>query len=90
MSPILTLKGCTKKEWEQGLCGNFQGLLFRKNGKQYRLFFRSAKERESYYKKHLRGYKECSKFVRYSVCSSSRPSRDQRRCRAKYKTRKNK
>lgn len=90
MAPIRTLKGCTKKDWEQGLCGNFQGILFTKNGKEEKLFFRSAEERESYYKKHLQGHKEFSKFVRYSVCSAMRPSKKQRRCRPKYKTRKNK
>ena len=72
MAPIRTIKGCTKNEWEQGRCGKFQGLLFTKNGKQYKLFFHSAKERESYYKKHLRGHKEYSKFMRYSVCSATR------------------
>jgi len=90
MAAIKKLKGCIKKEWEKGLCGNFQGLLFMKNGKKERLFFRSAEERESYYKKHLQGHKECSKFMRYSVCSRSRPTKNQRRCRSKRSTRKNK
>ena len=90
MAAIKKLKGCTKKEWEKGLCGNFQGLIFTKNGKQEKLFFRSAEERESYYKKHLRGHKECSKFMRYSVCSMTAPTKNQRRCRSKRNTRKNK
>jgi hypothetical protein len=59
-----------------------------KNGKQEKLFFRSAEERESYYTKHLRGHKEYSKFMRYSVCSRSTAS--QRRCKSKRNTRKNK
>jgi hypothetical protein len=38
-----------------------------KDGKKKRLIFRSVADRESYYKKHLKGDKKLSKFVRYSM-----------------------
>jgi len=77
---IKKLKGCTRKEFKSRICGNYQGLLFMKNGKKEKLFFRSSEERESYYKIHIKGNKEYSKFIRYSVCSKTTPTRKQRRC----------
>jgi hypothetical protein len=95
MAPIKTLKGCGRKQFKEGVCGNYQGLLFMKHGKQEKLFFRSSEERESYYNTHLRGDKQYSKFMRYSVCSTTTPAQTQRRCgssakRTKSTTRKTK
>jgi len=78
--PIKTLKGCNRDEYEQRLCGNYQGILFMKNGKKNKLFFRSSQEREAYYKKHIKGNKEYSKFRRYSVCSKTKSTKNQRLC----------
>jgi len=78
MAPIKELKGCSRKDFEEGICGNYQGILFMKNGKKEKLFFRSSEERESYYKKHLKD--KYSKFMRYSVCSKTPATRRQRRC----------
>jgi hypothetical protein len=89
MAPIKKLKGCTRKEFKEGICGNYQGILFTKNGKKEKLFFRSSEEREAYYNKHLRGDNSCSKFMRYSVCSRTPPTKKQRRCGSKRSTRKN-
>lgn len=80
MAFIKTLKGCSHKEYKQRLCGNFQGLVFIKNGKKNKLFFHSSKEREAYYKKHMKGKKEYSKISRYSVCSKTKPTKTQRLC----------
>ena len=85
MAPIKTLKtlkGCSHKEYKQRLCGNFQGLVFinGNNGKKNKLFFHSSKEREAYYSKHLKGKKEYSKIIRYSVCSKTKPTKTQRLC----------
>ena len=85
MPPIKTLKilkGCSRKEYKQRLCGNFQGLVFIKNGngKKNKLFFHSSQERESYYKKYMKGKKEYSKISRYSVCSKTKPTNTQRLC----------
>jgi len=84
MAPIKTLKGCSRKEYKQRLCGNFQGLVFIKNGnngKKNKLFFHSSQERESYYKKYMKGKKEYSKIIRYSVCSKTKPTtKTQRLC----------
>jgi len=86
MAPIKELKGCSRKDFEEGMCGNYQGILFMKNGKKEKLFFRSSEERESYYKKHLKD--KYSKFMRYSVCSKTPPTRKQQRCGSKRNTRK--
>ena len=83
MAPIKTLKtlkGCSRKEYKKRLCGNFQGLVFIKNGKKNKLFFHSSQEREAYYKKYLKGKKEYSKIIRYSVCSKTKPTKTQRLC----------
>lgn len=83
MAPIKTLKtlkGCSRKEYKQRLCGNFQGLVFIKNGKKNKLFFHSSQEREFYYKKYMKGKKEYSKIIRYSVCSKTKPTKTQRLC----------
>ena len=32
MAPIKTLKGCSSDDYKEGICGNYQGLLFTKNG----------------------------------------------------------
>lgn len=86
MAPIKTLKtlkGCSRKEYKKRLCGNFQGLVFTKNGnngKKNKLFFHSSKEREAYYKKYMKGKKEYSKISRYSVCSKTKPTKTQRLC----------
>ena len=77
---LKTLKGCSRKEYKQRLCGNFQGLVFIKNGKKNKLFFHSSQERESYYKKYMKGKKEYSKIIRYSVCSKTKPTETQRLC----------
>jgi len=92
MAPIKTLKGCGRKQFKEGVCGNYQGLLFMKDGKREKLFFRSSEERELYYNTHLRGDKQYSKFMRYSVCSTTTPTQTQRRCgrSAKRNTRKTK
>ena len=80
MAPIKTLKGCSRKEYKQRLCGNFQGLVFIKNGKKNKLFFHSSQEREAYYKKYMKGKKEYSKISRYSMCSKTKPTKTQRLC----------
>ena len=83
MAPIKTLKGCSRKDYKQRLCGNFQGLVFIKNGnngKKNKLFFHSSQEREAYYKKYIKGNKEYSKISRYSVCSKTKPTKTQRLC----------
>ena len=86
MAPIKTLyalKGCSRNEYKQRLCGNFQGLVFIKygnNGKKNKLFFHSSKEREAYYKKYMKGKKEYSNISRYSVCSKTKPTKTQRLC----------
>jgi len=77
---LKTLKGCSRKEYKQRLCGNFQGLVFIKNGKKNKLFFHSSQEREAYYKKYMKGKKEYSKISRYSVCSKTKPTKTQRLC----------
>ena len=88
MAPIKTLKGCSSDDYKEGICGNYQGLLFTKNGTRQKIFFRSSEERETYYKKHMKGNKEFSKFMRYSVCSKTTPTKKQRRCGNKRNTRK--
>lgn len=79
MRPITKLEGCSRKKFNEGLCGNYQGILFMNKGKREKLFFRSSEERETYYKKYLAN-KQYSKFIRYSVCSTTPPTRRQRRC----------
>jgi len=86
MPPIKILKGCSRKDYDEGICGNYQGLIYTKNGKREKIFFRSSEERESYYKSHLKDNSECSKFIRYSVCSKTPPTRSQRRCGSKRNT----
>lgn len=91
MAFLTNLKGCGRKQYHEGVCNNYQGLLFMNNGKQQKLFFRSTEERESYYKKYLQDNKEYSNFKRYSVCSSTPSTQKQRRCgRHKHTTRKSK
>ena len=91
MSALKKLQGCNRKSWIEGNCGMYQGLLYMKNGKKEKLFFRSSEERESYYNTHLQGNKDFSKFMRYSVCSKTPPTLKQRRCgRSKRSTRKTK
>ena len=80
MAPIKKLEGCNRKEYSEGVCGNYQGILFMKDGKREKLFFRSSEQRESYYNKHLKSDKKYSKFIRYSVCSKTPPTRKQRHC----------
>ena len=85
MAPIKTLKtlkGCSRKDYKQRICGNFQGLVFKNgnNGKKKKLFFHSSQERESYYKKYIKGKKEYSKISRYSVCSKTKPTKTKRLC----------
>lgn len=80
MAPIKKLEGCNNKQFKEGVCGNYQGLIFMKNGKKEKLFFRSSEERETYYNTHLRGDKKYSNFMKYSVCSKTPPTKKQRRC----------
>jgi hypothetical protein len=83
MAPVKIKGACGHSKFKEGVCGNYQAILFMKNGKRVKLFFRSTEERESYYKTHLQGRKEYSKFIKYSVCSISPPTRTQRRCGSK-------
>jgi|LauGreDrversion4_2_1035121.scaffolds.fasta_scaffold779374_2 hypothetical protein len=71
MPPVKLKAGCSRKAHKDGLCNNFQAIMFTKNGVKQKLFFNSVKEREEYYKKHLKGKEGCEKFVRYSVMSTN-------------------
>ena len=71
MSPVNLKAGCSRKAHKEGLCNNFQAIMFVKNGVKQKLFFNTVKEREAYYKKHLKGKDGCMKFVRYSVMSTN-------------------
>ena len=71
--PITSIKtNCNKKDYNSGACNTYQCINFIKNGKRQRLVFRSVADRESYYKKHLKGNKEYSKFMRYSIIGTTR------------------
>ncbi len=71
MSPVKLKAGCSRKAHKEGLCNNFQAIMFVKDGVKQKLFFNSVKDREAYYKKHLKGKDGYEKFVRYSVMSTN-------------------
>jgi hypothetical protein len=81
MAPIKKLPGCGRKAWIEGICGNYQALSFKKGDKEHRLFFRSSDEREAYYKENIQGKEGYSHFGRGSVCSTKKPTKDQRTCK---------
>ena len=70
--PVTLKKWCSRAAFRKGLCNNFQAIAFNDGKTRKKLFFNSVKEREAYYKKHLKGYK---KFTRYSVMSTQSKTR---------------
>jgi hypothetical protein len=48
MAPVKIKGACGHSKFKEGVCGNYQAILFMKNGKRVKLFFRSTEERESY------------------------------------------
>jgi hypothetical protein len=73
--PVTLKKGCSRAAFKKGLCNNFQAIQFNDGKTRRKLFFNSVKDREDYYKKHLKGYK---KFMRYSVMSTQSKTRSKK------------
>ncbi len=64
-----TVRPWTRQDWLAGHCKSLPSIMFLYRGKQKKLHFFSVKERESFYKDHLRNDASAKNFIRFSVLS---------------------